>query len=104
MLQSGTFGKANKQLEEIANPQQQLAFEGGVLRGEPTMLLIKGQRYRCQNSACGAEIEVTKDSVEGDFRPRCSCGSEMKKPYSPPVFVNRDADREILAPLFRTKA
>ena len=68
------------------------------------MVLKKGQRYRCQNPDCGAEIEVTKDSVEGDLRLRCCCGSEMKKPYSPPVFANRDADREILAQLFRTKA
>jgi len=68
------------------------------------MLLREGQRYRCQNRDCQAEIEVTKDSIEGDFRPRCCCGSEMKKPYNPPVFTNRDADREILAPLFRTKA
>jgi hypothetical protein len=68
------------------------------------MVLEKGQRYRCQNRDCAAEIEVTKDSVEGDLGLRCCCGSEMKKRYSPPVLSNRDADREILAPLFRTKA
>ena len=67
------------------------------------MVLKKGQRYFCQNRECGAEIEVKRDSIEGAFRPRCCCGSEMKKPYSPPVFTNRDVDREILAPLFRTK-
>lgn len=68
------------------------------------MVLKKGQRYRCQNRECGAEIEVMKDSNEGEFKLRCCCGSEMKKPYSAPVFTNRDADREILAPLFETKA
>ena len=68
------------------------------------MLMKKGQRYRCQNRECGAEIEVTKDSIEGEFKPKCCCGSEMKKPYSPPVFGSRDADREVLAPLFRTSA
>jgi hypothetical protein len=68
------------------------------------MVLKKGKRYVCQNRDCGAEIEVTKDSIKRDVNPRCCCGSEMKKPYSPPVFANRDADREILAPLFGTKA
>lgn len=68
------------------------------------MLLRKGQRYRCQNRDCQAEIEVMRDSIEGDFMPRCCCGSEMKKPYSPPVLTNRNVDREILAPLFRTEA
>jgi len=49
------------------------------------MILIAGQTYRCQNSACRAEIQVTKSSVEGASNPRCCCGSEMKKPYVKPV-------------------
>ena len=65
------------------------------------MVLEAGHRYRCLNPGCGAEIEVTKDSIQGNFRFRCCCGSEMKKPYSPPVLTNRDADHEVLAPLFR---
>jgi hypothetical protein len=67
------------------------------------MILLKGQRYRCQNRECAAEIQVTKDSIEAEFNVRCCCGSEMKKPYSRPVLTNRDADREVLAPLFGTK-
>ena len=68
------------------------------------MILQKGQRYRCQNRKCSAEIEVAKGSIEGEFNVRCCCGSEMKKPYSQPVLTNRDADREVLAPLFGTRA
>lgn len=67
------------------------------------MILRKGQRFRCQNPDCRAEIEVAKDSIAGTSL-RCCCGSEMKKLYSPPVFTNRDAEREVLAPLFHTKA
>jgi hypothetical protein len=67
------------------------------------MILQKGQRYRCQNQECAAEIEVTEGSIEGEFNARCCCGSQMKKPYSPPVLTNRGAEREVLAPLFRTK-
>jgi len=48
------------------------------------MMLI-GQRYRCQNVECGAEIEVKKASIECRSNPRCCCGAEMKKPYTPPV-------------------
>ena len=66
------------------------------------MILQKGQRYRCQNRECAAQIEVKRSSIEGEFKVRCGCGSEMKKPYSPPVLANRDADREVLAPLFGT--
>jgi len=64
------------------------------------MILLTGQRYRCQKRKCAAEIQVTKDSTEGEFNVRCCCGSEMKKPYSQPVLTNRDADREVLAPVF----
>jgi len=66
------------------------------------MILLEAQRYRSQNRKCAAEIQVTKDSIEGEFYVRCCCGSEMKKPYSQPVLRNRDADREVLAPLFGT--
>ena len=67
------------------------------------MILQKGQRYRCQNRECAAEIEVTKGSIEGEFNVRCCCGWEMKKPYNRPVLANRGADREVLAPLFGTQ-
>jgi len=49
------------------------------------------------------KIEVKRSLIEGEFKVRCGCGSEMKKPYSPPVLANRDADREVLAPLFGTR-
>ena len=44
-----------------------------------------GQRYRCRNSECRAEIEVTRDSTEGKSNPRCCCGAEMKKQYTRPA-------------------
>lgn len=49
------------------------------------MILRNGQIYRCQNRQCRAEIEVTKESIEGESNPRCCCGAEMKKPYTAPV-------------------
>ena len=49
------------------------------------MSMIEGQIYRCQNRACGCEVEVIKMSTEAARNPRCCCGAEMKKPYSRPV-------------------
>lgn len=49
------------------------------------MLLLKAQIYPCQNQLCRAEVQVTKDSIEGDENPRCCCGAEMKKPWNTPV-------------------
>jgi hypothetical protein len=54
------------------------------------MMMRSGQRYRCQNAECAAEIEVTKGSIEGQSNPRCSCGAEMKKPYTKPLITMRD--------------
>jgi len=53
------------------------------------MLMQKGQRYQCQNPECGAEIEVTKDSVEGAYPLRCCCGAAMKRPYNKPAVKTR---------------
>ena len=64
------------------------------------MILRKGQRYRCQNLECTAEIEVTKDSVEGPSNPRCCCGAAMKKPYKKPVLRTLDKDKAALPELF----
>jgi len=64
------------------------------------MILRKGQRYRCQNLECTAEIEVTKDSVEGSSNPRCCCGAAMKKPYTKPVLRMLDEDKAALPELF----
>jgi hypothetical protein len=45
----------------------------------------KGERWLCQNDACGAEILVLESSkLRDDENPRCSCGSIMKKPYLRP--------------------
>jgi CDGSH-type Zn-finger protein len=49
------------------------------------MMLRKGQRLRCQNPRCAAEIKVTKDSIEGESTVICCCGAVMKKPYDKPV-------------------
>ncbi len=49
------------------------------------MKLYKGQTYRCQNPLCRAEIQITKDSIEGSSNPRCCCGGEMKKSYVKPI-------------------
>ena len=59
------------------------------------------QRYRCQNPDCRAEIEVKKDSIEGELNPRCCCGAEMKKSYSAPVFKQFGKDARDLAQLFK---
>lgn len=49
-------------------------------------MMKSGERWHCTNAACGCTIliEINSD-VEGE-NPRCTCGSVMKKPYSPPVF------------------
>jgi hypothetical protein len=47
-----------------------------------TMALQKGERYRCPDSDCGCEIEVTKGAAPGkggNMAPRCCCGKEMQK-------------------------
>lgn len=62
-----------------------------------------GQAYRCQNVACRAEIEVKKASLEGPANPRCCCGSEMKKVYSPPVLRELDKDAAAVGELSRTE-
>lgn len=49
------------------------------------MSMQKGERWLCQNEACGSEILVVAASaLQRDENPRCSCGSIMKKPYVRP--------------------
>ncbi len=55
------------------------------------------QVYRCQNRNCGCEIVVIKGPVETNASPRCFCGAEMKKRYSPPVFRTLDPDDELVS-------
>jgi hypothetical protein len=68
------------------------------------MILQKGQRYRCQNRECAAEMAVTKDSVEGASNPKCCCGREMKKVYSNPVLKTFDKDDAVIKELFARRA
>ena len=64
-----------------------------ALHGEP-MTMFEGQIFRCQNRGCGCEVRVIKVSVESGQNPRCCCGAEMKKPYTPPGF--RELKSEVL--------
>jgi hypothetical protein len=61
--------------------------------------MTEGQVYHCQNRTCGSEIVVTKASLEASANPRCGCGAEMKKPYSPPVLRMLDPDDELVSRL-----
>jgi len=63
------------------------------------MSMTEGQVYHCQNRVCDAEILVTKASREARANPRCGCGAEMKKPYSPPVLRKLDPDDELVSRL-----
>jgi hypothetical protein len=50
------------------------------------MVMKSGKRWHCLNPACFCAVLVeTSGALEGS-NPRCSCGSIMKKEYSPPVF------------------
>ena len=49
---------------------------------ENIMLFEKGDRFKCPDSACGCEIEVTRgapESCNGTEAPRCCCGRDMVK-------------------------
>jgi hypothetical protein len=67
------------------------------------MTMRSGQRYRCQSRECAAEIEVTKDSIEGQSNPRCCCGAEMKKPYIRPVVRTLDKDAAVAADILGSR-
>lgn len=46
------------------------------------MALRTGEIYRCPDSTCACEIQVTKGAepgAKGAANPRCCCGAEMKK-------------------------
>ena len=59
------------------------------------MDIPEGQVFRCQNRDCGREISVLQRSIEAQANPRCSCGSEMKKPYVTPACRTLKSDLEI---------
>lgn len=49
------------------------------------MRLRKGERWVCQNPACGSEVLVVASSEMLEGRnPCCSCGHSMKKLYVKP--------------------
>ena len=55
------------------------------------MVMKTGERWHCTNAACGCSILVeTSGEAEGK-NPLCTCGSVMKKRYSPPVFQYLDS-------------
>ena len=60
------------------------------------MEIRKGERWRCQNEICQAEILVLASSelLEG-INPRCSCGQIMRKPYARPEISTRPVSREL---------
>lgn len=44
------------------------------------MSMQKGETYRCSNSHCGCEIQVTHASASSAKQnPHCACGDEMRK-------------------------
>ena len=60
------------------------------------MRVVRGERLRCQNLECGAEVKVTNGSIEGEFSFSCCCGAVMKKPYGKPT-ITRYKDDSTLA-------
>ena len=67
------------------------------------MMMRSGQWYRCQNQECAADIEVKKDSIDGQSNPRCCCGAEMKKHYAKPVLRTLDKDPAVVADILSSK-
>jgi len=50
-------------------------------------LMPPSEKYVCQSKACRREIEIEIPPPREAGKisnPRCTCGSEMKKPYSKP--------------------
>ena len=46
------------------------------------MALKEGETYRCPDSECGCEVNVTRGAAPdkgGSQNPRCCCGKEMVK-------------------------
>jgi hypothetical protein len=50
------------------------------------MVMKSGERWHCVNPACGCAVLVESNAAIEGQNPRCTCGSVMKKGYSPPVF------------------
>ena len=63
-----------------------------------------GERWHCVNAACRKEVVVDPKEVPTNGNPRCSCGTEMKRDYTPPVFryleflhLDESVDESVLA-------
>jgi hypothetical protein len=48
-------------------------------------MLVEAKRLVCTNQECKAEIIVVKKPALEKQNLRCSCGSELKRIYHPPV-------------------
>lgn len=49
------------------------------------MTMREDQRWICSNPNCRREVYVMFAAASGGGAlPKCSCGSPMKKPYTPP--------------------
>ncbi len=61
------------------------------------MEIRKGERWRCQNRICQAEILVLASSeLPEGTNPRCSCGQIMRKPYGRPEICTSPVTRELM--------
>jgi len=58
--------------------------------------MAKGQIYKCPNPDCFCEVTVFIQPAN-DKKPRCSCGAEMKKPYTKPALTELISGRMKLA-------
>lgn len=48
--------------------------------------MVKGQKWRCANPNCAAEIVVTESSRQTQTtQPTCGRGSKMKRAYEKPT-------------------
>ncbi|HTT33475.1 MAG TPA: hypothetical protein VMH48_07730 [Methylomirabilota bacterium] len=50
------------------------------------MIMLSGERWHCTNGSCRCSVLIENSAQISGSNPRCSCGSVMKKDYSPPLF------------------
>ena len=63
------------------------------------MEIRKGERWRCQNRICQAEIlGLASSELPEGTNPRCSCGQIMRKPYARPEISTSPVTRELEQP------
>ena len=59
--------------------------------------MTEGQLYGCQNPDRHRKVRVNIASIKPNSNPRCSCGSEMNKPYIQIGLLMPNSDIEVLA-------